>query len=84
MFSSKDYSKLTLDELVAEEKKLKLLKFIITLSAVLLLGFLVWSATHDGGPYSFFLMIFLVLIGTKKSKNLEGIQAEISSRDTAR
>ena len=84
MFSSKDYSKLTLDELVAEEKKLKLLKLIFTLSALMLLGFIIWSATHDGGPSVFFLMAVVVLIATKNSKNLEGVQAETSSRDIVR
>lgn len=83
MFSSKDYSKMTLDELVSEEKKLKSQKIIIALVIGVLVGIAIWSATHKGGfLLTFGLLVFLHRIGYSYSKNLKGIQTEISSRNT--
>jgi uncharacterized membrane protein YbjE (DUF340 family) len=85
MFSSKDYSKMTLDELVSEEKKVKSQQIPLALFIGLFIGIAVWSATHKGGFFfTISLMIFALFIGSRYSKNMKGIQAEISRRDTVR
>lgn len=76
---------MALDELVSEEKKLNSQK----IPSVVLIGFLVgiaiWSATHKGGPFlTFGLLIFALFVGSRYSKNLKSIQAEISRRDIVR
>ena len=85
MFSSKDYSKMTLDELVSEEKKLKSQKTITAVFIGFLVGIAVYSATHKGSfILTISLLIFALLIGSRYSQNLKSIQAEISRRDTVR
>lgn len=85
MFSSKDYSKMTLDELVSEEKKMKSQKITTAVFVGILVGIAIWSATHKGGfILTIGLLIFAALIGSRYSQNLKGIQAEISRRDTVR
>ncbi|MBC7571796.1 MAG: hypothetical protein H7319_19010 [Spirosoma sp.] len=82
MFSTKDYSKMTLDELVSEEKKVKSQKTLIALIMGLVVGIAVWSATHKWGAFfTFGLLILPFLIGSRYSKNLKDIQAEINRRD---
>ena len=78
---------MTLEELVSEEKKLK--SKSTTVTTALFVGFLVgiaiWSATHKGGfVLTTGLLIFALLVGSRYSKNLRGIQAEISRRNTVR
>ncbi|QHW01496.1 hypothetical protein GJR95_28795 [Spirosoma endbachense] len=84
MFSSKDYSKMTLEELVSEEKKLKSQKITIAVIIGIVVGIAVYSATHRGFVLPIILLIFSLVIGSRYSKNLKGIQAEISRRDTVR
>lgn len=85
MFSRKDYSKMTLEELVSEEKKMKSQKITTALFVGLLVGIAIWSATHKGGfILTIGLLIFAAFIGSRYSKNLKSIQAEISRRDTVR
>jgi hypothetical protein len=85
MFSSKDYSKMTLGELVSEEKKAKSQQIPFALLIGLMVGIAIWSATHKGGFFfTTGLMIFALFIGSRYSKNLKGIQAEISRRDPIR
>ncbi|WP_420150246.1 hypothetical protein [Spirosoma sp.] len=74
---------MTLDELVSEEKKLKSQKTIIAVCIGLVVGIAIWAATHNGGfLFTAILLIFPFLIGSRYSKNLKDIQAEISRRDT--
>jgi hypothetical protein len=83
MFSSKDYSQMKLDELVSKEKKLKSQKTITAVFIGVVIGIAVWAATHKGGFFlTVILLIFPLLIGSRYLKNLKGIQAEISRRDT--
>lgn len=85
MFSSKDYSKMTLDELVSEERKVKSQQIPVALIIGFLVGIAIWSATHKGSIFlTFGLLIFAPFIGSRYSKNLKDIQAEISRRDTVR
>ncbi|MCC5613184.1 hypothetical protein LC612_42530 [Nostoc sp. CHAB 5834] len=75
---------MTLDELVSEEKKVKSKKIPLALFIGVLVGIAIWSATHKGGALTFFLLAFVLLIGSGYSKKLKGIEAEISRRDTLR
>lgn len=85
MLLNKDYSQMKLDELVEKEKKMKSQKAIIALFIGLVIGIAVWSATHKGGFFiTIILLVFSLLIGSIYSKNLKGIQSEISRRDTVR
>jgi thiosulfate reductase cytochrome b subunit len=83
MFSSKDYSKMTLDELVSAEKKVKSLLIPSALFIGFLVGVAVWSATHKGGFFlTSVLLLFALATASWYSKNRKNIQAEISRRDT--
>lgn len=85
MFSTKDYSTMTRDELVSEEKKVKSQQIPYAAFVGLLVGIAVWSATHKGGfVLTVGLLIFALLIGSRHSNSLKGIRAEISRRDTVR
>lgn len=83
MFSSRDYSKMTLEELVLEEKKMQSQKIPSAVFIGVLIGIAVWSATHKGGfVLTIGLLIFATLMGSRYSKNLKNVQTEISRRDT--
>lgn len=84
MLGSKDYSKMTRDELVLEEKKLKSQKITTAVFIGFVVGIAVWSATHKGGFLTFILLLVALLIGARYSKNLKSIQSEIIRKDTIR
>ena len=46
MFSSKDYSKMTLEELVSEEKKMKSQKITIAVFIGFVVGFAIYASKH--------------------------------------
>jgi hypothetical protein len=53
----------------------------------LFVGVAIWSATHrHKGDFvlTIGLLTFALFIGSRHSKNLAGVQAEISRRDTVR
>ena len=83
MATDEDYSKMTLDELVSEEKRLNSQK---TLTAVLIgffVGVAVWSATHEGKfIVTVGLLISALVVGSSYNKKRKRIQAEISRRNT--
>ena len=84
MFSRKDYSGMTLDELVLEAKSLKSQKIVVAVFTGMMMGIAVWAATHKGG---FFLPLALLVLafitGQRNSQNLKSVQAEISRKGTA-
>jgi hypothetical protein len=83
MIPKKDYSSMTLDQLVVEEKKLKSQQIPTAVFIGLIAGIAFWSATYKGGFYlTTGLLIFALFIGSRYSKSLKGIQTEISRRDT--
>lgn len=85
MFVRKDYSKMTLDELVSEGKKMNSQKILFALFVGFLVGVAVWSATHNGGfVVTIILLISADLAGSVYSKNLKSVQAEISRRGAGR
>lgn len=76
---------MTLEELVSEEKKMKSQKITTAVLVGVVIGMAVWSATHKGGfILTIGLLIFATLIGSRFTKKLKDIQAEISRRDTVR
>ncbi|WP_342085604.1 hypothetical protein [Dyadobacter sp. OTU695] len=83
MLSSKDYSKMTLEELVSEEKKVKSQKITTAVFMGLLIGIAVYAATHKGFFLTIILLLSSLLIGYRHSQSLKSIQSEISRRDTA-
>jgi uncharacterized membrane protein YbjE (DUF340 family) len=83
MYSAKDYTKMTREELVSKEEKLKSQKILTAVLIGFFVGIAVWSATHQGKfSLTISLLIFALVIGSSYSKSLKGIQAEISRRDT--
>lgn len=82
MFPSKDYSAMTLDELVSAKKKLKSRTIPIALFVGFVVGVAVWSATHNWGfLLTIGLLLFAAMSGSIYSKKLKSVQAEISRRD---
>lgn len=84
MFSSKDYSKMTLEELVSEEKKIKSQKAMTAISIGLLVGVAIYAATHKSFLLPVILLIVAFQIGYRSAQNLKSIQEEIGRRDTVR
>jgi ABC-type Mn2+/Zn2+ transport system permease subunit len=86
MFFNKDYSAMTLNELVAEEKRMKSKTTTVTIALLvgILAGFAVWSATHKGGfLLTISLLVFALFMASQYSKSLKNIQTEITRRDTS-
>ncbi|AUD02910.1 hypothetical protein [Spirosoma pollinicola] len=84
MLASKDYSKLTRDELVLEEKTLKSQKITTAVFIGFLVGIAVWSATHKGFVLPVILLLGAFLLGSRNHQNLKSVQAEINRKDTIR
>ncbi|WP_435354078.1 hypothetical protein [Emticicia sp. SJ17W-69] len=82
MFDNKDYSKMTLEELLSEEKKMKSQKIPTAVFIGLLIGIAIYSATHQGFILPVILFIIAFLIGSRNSKTMKNIQAEINRRNT--
>lgn len=82
MFSVKDYSKMTLEELVSEEKKIQSQKIITAVFQGVLIGIAVYAATHQKFFLTVSLIIFSFFVGSRYSQIRKNIQAEISRRDT--
>ncbi len=86
MSDNKDYSKLTLEELWVEEKKVKKNKTIAAVLIGFLIGVMIYGIVNHGFG---FLHIFIPLIlisgiyknSQKLAHNLTQIQAEINSKD---
>lgn len=82
MLNNKDYSKMTLEELLSEEKKMKSQKIPTAAFVGLLIGVAIYSATNKGFILPVILFIVAFLIGSRNSKSIKDIQAEINSRNT--
>ncbi len=81
MLNKKDYSKLTNEELMSEEKKMTSQKIPTALFIGFLVGGAIWSATHKGGfLLTIIALIFAFIIGKWSSQNMKGIQDELSNR----
>jgi uncharacterized membrane protein YbjE (DUF340 family) len=84
MLSNKEFSKMTLEELLSEKQKMKSHKTTIAFLIGLLIGAAVWSATHKGGFITFLILIFAFLVGKKSDDTSKSLDAEISSREADR
>ena len=80
MLSRKDYSQMTLEELVSEEQKIKSQNTTTAIFIGVILGIAVYAATHKGFILTIILLISALLIGHRHSENMKRIQAEISRR----
>lgn len=84
MLASKDYSALTLEELVSEEKKMKSQKIFVGLFIGITMGIAVYGATHKSFMLPCILLILAFLMGKRHSQRLDLIQAEIGRRNEVR
>ncbi|MGC3946424.1 MAG: hypothetical protein QM762_18200 [Chryseolinea sp.] len=85
MSDNKDYSKLTRDELMAEEKKIK--KLEITSAAIIgfLIGIMVYGVVKNGFGFLYMVIPLVFIAGIAKNsqnlrKRLKDIRAEIGSK----
>ena len=78
MLSINDYSKMTLEELVSEEKKVKSQKNTTAFFIGIVVAIAVYSATHGGLFLPIILLILAFQIGSTHSQNLKNVEAEIS------
>lgn len=81
LLNTKDYTKMTLEELLSEEKKMQTQKIPTAVFIGLLIGIAIYSATHQGFILPVILLIVAFLIGRRNSQNLKNIQAEIRLRN---
>lgn len=83
MPNTQDYAKMTLEELMEEEKKMKSQRIITALFIGFLIGIAVYSAVYKGFVLTVILLVVAFLIGRRHSQSLKNIQAEINRRNNA-
>ena len=76
-------NELTDQELEEELKKRKNERILVALLMGFLLGCAIWSATHKGGFWTFFILALVFFIGKKNSGIVEEVTNEIKSRNKA-
>lgn len=79
---TKDYEQLTLEELRAEEKKLKSQRIPTAIFVGFLIGIAIYSATHKGTFLPVILMVAAFIIGRNATNKLKNLQAEIQRRNS--
>jgi hypothetical protein len=84
VLSNTDYAKMTREELASAENGVKSQKNITAVILGMLVGIAVWSATHRVLFLPILLLVGAFVIGTRYSRSVKRIQAEILSRDTVR
>ncbi|AXE17302.1 hypothetical protein DR864_05935 [Runella rosea] len=80
MFSNKDYSNMTLEDLVSEEKKMKSGAIPTAFGIGMLVGVAVWSATGGKFLLTIGLLGVALFIGYQNSQTKKAIQSEIIRR----
>lgn len=80
MFSNRDYSNMTLEDLVSEEKKMKSGTIPTAFVIGMLVGVAVWSATSGKFLLTIGLLGVALFIGYQNSQKKKAIQAEITRR----
>lgn len=84
MFEKKDYSKLTLEELIQEEIKVKKSQKIITVIAFLACGITLYAIyKHDVNFIHTVLPLGSILYIGKLGENLKAIKQEISNKKSS-
>jgi uncharacterized membrane protein len=79
----KDYTKMSMEELMAEEKKMKSQRILTAGFIGFLIGVGIYSATSKGFILPVFLLIIAFLIGRKNAQSKKDLQAEINRRKHA-
>ncbi len=83
LLDKKDYSKLTVEELMSKEQKVNSLKIPTALLVGFIIGVAVWAATHNWGFLTtIFLLGFALLIAKWSSQNIKNIKDEINRRNS--
>ena len=87
MFDKKDYTAMTLEELLAEEKKVKSNETLSMVFVGVLIGVLLYALVKNGfGIVSMGIPLFLIYVIHKNSQtqkhNLQLIQTEIASKNS--
>lgn len=87
MSDNKDYSKLALDELLTEEKKIKKAEITSAVLIGFLIGVIVYGVAENGFGFLYIFIPLLLIAGiAKNSQNLKQklkqIRAEISAKST--
>ena len=82
MASEKNYTEMTLEELVSEEQKLKSQKTFTAGFVGFFVGVGVFAAVTKGSIVPLFMWIFAFLIGKNYSDKVKNIRAEIEKRET--
>ncbi|RFS17102.1 hypothetical protein [Emticicia sp. C21] len=80
MLDSKDYTKMTLEELAEEEKKMKSQRVMMAVFIGFLIGIAVYSAVNRGFILPVILLIVAFLLGRRNSQTMKDLQAEITRR----
>jgi hypothetical protein len=80
MFSNKDHSKMTLEELVSEQEKMKSQKTTTAVFVGFVVGVAVYAATNGKTLLTCILLLGALGIGSRHAQNLKNIEAEISRR----
>ncbi len=85
MFEKKDYSKLTLEELLIAEKKIKKNEVFSAGFIGFLIGVIVYGVAKNGFGFLYIFIPLLLIVGIAKNsqnlkQNLKQIRAEISAK----
>lgn len=81
MFNDKDYSTLTLEELISEEKTTKRVQTLFLVILVALICSVFYGIMKEGlESTNMFVPLFFSLLVYKNSKTLKAIRAEIQNR----
>lgn len=87
MLSGDDCSRMTLDELVSEETRMKAQRTLTALVIGVTIGIAAYAATHGSSILPVFLLILVFRVGSsasQNSRNLTSVQAEIRRKDPVR
>ena len=85
--SNMDYSKMTLEELVAEEKKIKKMEITSAVAIGFLVGIMVYGVARNGFGFLYVIIPLLLIAGVaRNSQSLKSkggqIRAEISTKSS--
>jgi hypothetical protein len=85
MFEKKDYSTLTLKELLAEEKKIKKSEIFSAGFIGFLIGIMIYGVVKNGFGFLYIAIPLLLIAGITKGsqiqkQNLKAIRAEINAK----
>jgi uncharacterized membrane protein YbjE (DUF340 family) len=80
MLDTKDYTKMTLGELLEEEKKMKSQRIMTAVFIGFLIGIAVYSAVNKGFILPVILLIIAFLLGRRNSQAMKDLQTQINLR----